>query len=111
MQRVSKADNDRFVDTMERYFEQPFEEKEKDIRPDLHFQVGATPNHTERPRDHCTAMKDLPEGHQPLSLCPPELDPKWRFFWNIGSRPEHTSFAALNSTRVEPEHIPEFPDV
>lgn len=96
---------------MERYFEQPLAEKEEDMRPDLHFQVGATPNHTERPRDHCAAMAELPAEHRPLSLCPPELDPKWRFFWNIGSRPEHTSFADLNSTRVEPKHIPEFPEV
>ena len=46
----------------------------------------------------------LPAGHRALTLCPPELDPKWRFFWRIGERPDEseTEFADLNAPPVVP---------
>ena len=62
------------------------------------FQVGATPSFTELPRDHCDRMKAFKEADAPLSLCPPELDPKWRFFWRIGERPEVSAPAPLSSS-------------
>lgn len=49
------------------------------------YQVGVTPEGTERPRPHCERINQLPDGHRPLSLCPPEADPKWRFFWTVVS--------------------------
>ncbi len=52
------------------------------------YQVGATPSFIELPRNHCDRMKAYKDADAPLSLCPPELDPKWRFFWRIGDRPE-----------------------
>lgn len=48
--RVSEDDNNRFTDLMEQYYDQPDEVKARDARPDLHYQVGATPEATEVPR-------------------------------------------------------------
>ena len=47
--RVSERDNSRFLDLLERYFEQPEDSKKRDARPELHYQVGATPEGIERP--------------------------------------------------------------
>jgi hypothetical protein len=57
------------------------------------YQVGATPSFVELPRDHCDRMRAFKDADAPLSLCPPEKDPKWRFFWRVGSRPEVRSCA------------------
>lgn len=38
--RVEQRDGDRFLDMMERYFEQPTEVKLKDARPELYYQVS-----------------------------------------------------------------------
>jgi hypothetical protein len=38
---------------LERYFEQPEDDEMKDVRKEHYYQVGATPSHTELPRDHC----------------------------------------------------------
>jgi isopenicillin N synthase-like dioxygenase len=58
--RVTEQENNDFLDLIEDYFDQPTEEKLKDTRPDLHFQVGATPDNTELPRcgrdDDCIEM-------------------------------------------------------
>ncbi|KAL3901717.1 MAG: hypothetical protein SGCHY_000395 [Lobulomycetales sp.] len=48
--RVPMEANDAFIDMQEDYFSQPFEKKEGDIRPDLHYQVGPTPELTEKPK-------------------------------------------------------------
>ena len=37
--RVKASDADEFLDMMERYFEQPSEEKMLDARPELYYQV------------------------------------------------------------------------
>lgn len=37
---------------MEKYYEQPYEIKMKDVRRDLSYQLGATPEFIELPRDH-----------------------------------------------------------
>lgn len=57
------------------------------------YQVGVTPEGTERPRAHCERVSKLPDGHRPLTLCPPEADPKWRFFWTVVGQWAHTSKA------------------
>ncbi len=105
---MSEADNEQFLDLLERYFEQPTEVKMVDTRPDFHYQVGATPDHVERPRDHCSKMTLLPDGAKPLSVCPPEFDPKWRYFWRIGGRPTVTKFTELNAAPVIPKSFPEW---
>lgn len=71
-----------------------------------HLQVGATPEGVEVPRcvvdPNClqTIEQQLP-GHK--ATIPPGADPKWRFFWRLGPRPEHTQFAELNAEPVIPE--------
>lgn len=71
---------------MERYFEQT--DFTTDARPNLSYQVGVTPELKERPRNHCARIAKLDLAHQPVTLCPPELDKKSRFYWRIGERPE-----------------------
>lgn len=87
-QRASEEDNATFLNMMERYFEQT--DFATDARPNLSYQVGVTPELIERPRNHCQRVAKLELAHQPVTLCPPELDKKSRFFWRIGQRPEVT---------------------
>jgi isopenicillin N synthase-like dioxygenase len=49
--------------------------------------------------------------NQPLSVCPPEYDPKWRFFWRIGPQPVSTHFPDLNPDPVIPAEFPEWNEV
>lgn len=56
-------------------------------------------------------MKVFKETEKPLSECPPEKDPKWRFFWRIGDRPEKSKYSDLNAEAVVPEEFPEWKDV
>lgn len=109
--RANEKDNDVFLNMLERYFEQPEEEKNVDVRKELHYQVGATPSRVELPRDHCDRMKAFVETDKPLSLCPPEKDPKWRFFWKLGERPAETEFPELNAAPVIPKAFPEWTEV
>lgn len=101
--RISQSQNDKFIDMMESYFEQENEKKLRDSRPDLHFQVGITPEKTEKPRKHCSNTKTFDDLNRPVTLCPPEKDAKWRFFWRLGQRPAKTSFQELNAEPVVPE--------
>lgn len=48
--RVTFDDNKRFIDELEKYFEQPADVKLVDARPELHYQVGVTPEGVETPR-------------------------------------------------------------
>ena len=41
--RVNQADNDRFLDMLEKYFE--ISDGSRDARPEYHYQVGVTPSH------------------------------------------------------------------
>lgn len=100
--RVSEEDNEQFLNLMERYFGQAdISAKDADVRSEVYFQVGRTPSHTELPRNHCERVKSLRD--KPLSLCPPELDPKERFMWRIGEVPKTTSFPQLNAEAVIPK--------
>lgn len=56
-------------------------------------------------------MGSLGPNNKPLSPCPPELDPKWRFFWRIGPVPPKTNFPSLNADAVIPPEIPEWGEV
>ncbi|KAL9993660.1 putative isopenicillin N synthase [Helianthus debilis subsp. tardiflorus] len=109
--RCSALDNDRFIDMMERYFQQPDELKRLQERPNLHYQVGVTPEGVEVPRslvdeEMQKKLKSLPKECQPLTPTGP--DPKWRYMWRIGSRPSTTKFQELNSEPVIPEGFPEW---
>jgi len=107
--RVSEKDNDRFLDMMEKYFSQSEELKMKDVRPELHYQVGATPSFVEIPKNHTSLIEASSEESKPQK--PVGADPKWRFFWRIGPRPEHTNYQELNAPQVIPQHFPEWTQV
>jgi hypothetical protein len=91
--RVDMKDNEEYIDLMEDYFERTGElfytgEKVDDIKPDCHYQVGATPEFIEMARNHSEKLKELglsPED-TPVSPLEPILDAKWRFMWKIGER-------------------------
>ena len=119
---MSESDNSTFIDMMERYFDQDTHKKLPDARPQFHYQVGVTPERIERPRNHCNRMKELGliktnnknndnddnndnNDNQSMSLCPPELDPKWRYFWRIGNTPSNTQFKQLNADAVIPSNF------
>lgn len=98
--RVNEGHNSEFVDLMERYFTkrgQSFYNKQKvdDIFPELGYQTGATPEYIEKARDHCDLMKKYGDEHKPQSICPPQFDAKWRFFWRVGEK-------ASNDTMIDP---------
>ena len=91
--RCDAADSAHFLDAMERYFGRSREAKLVDARPDIHYQVGVTPDHVEVARGRV------------------EADPKWRFMWRIGPRPTHTRYHELNAAPVVPDGMPEWPQV
>jgi len=104
--RVTYEDHAEFVDVMERYFDQPMSKKEGQIRAELSYQVGLTPEGVEVPQ--CTAdpeclrdMESMEECNRPTK--PTGADPKERYFWRIGERPSTTQFAELNAAPVVPE--------
>jgi len=107
--RVSEEDNNRFLDVMEKYYGLPHEVKMKDVHPELHYQLGATPEFTEVPRDHLDKIHSLDPNNQ--AHVPKGADPKWRYFWRIGSRPESTKFPELNAAPVIPEGFPEWSEI
>lgn len=102
--RVSNEQNEYFLNMMESYFSKS--DGVRDARPEVHYQVGVTPAYIEKPRDHCQLYGSLGPGNQPLSPCPPELDPKWRYFWRVGPRPSITAFPSQNNEQVVPDEFP-----
>ncbi|KAL6042064.1 2OG-Fe(II) oxygenase family oxidoreductase [Balamuthia mandrillaris] len=109
--RVSVEDNEKFLSNMEAYFAQPDEDKLKDSRPELHYQVGSTPSYVEVPRcskdPECMAKIDsMPEEHKAHKPVGP--DAKERFFWRMGEPPKETEFPALNAPPVVPANFPDW---
>ena len=112
--RVDASNNDRFLNTMERYFERPLEQKLKDARPELAYQVGITPEGIEKPR--CLTDKSLQRAIAALAeedkpSMPTGPDPKWRYFWRLGERPTATRFQELNADPVIPAGLDGWVDV
>ncbi|GAX84440.1 hypothetical protein CEUSTIGMA_g11860.t1 [Chlamydomonas eustigma] len=112
--RVEMRDNDIFLNMMETYFSQPISSKMQDVRPDLHFQVGATPGGQETPKILVDKLMQqsaacLKEGNR--ATLPTGPDPKWRFFWRIGERPKDEQFTELNAEPVIPAGFPEWQQV
>jgi len=79
---------------MENYFNQSYEEKLKDAKPDLFYQVGSTPERTELPRDNSEVSDKYTEDNKATKVI--GKDNKWRFFWKAGLIPEKTKFPLLN---------------
>lgn len=106
--RVAQSDNQRFLNTMETYFARGTAVNSADCRPELHYQVGATPEGVEIPLAATdTALQALiaqqPAHHRASPFAHPDpSDPKWRFMWRIGPRPTTTAFAELNADPVVP---------
>jgi len=69
--RVNNVHNDRFIDMLEKYYDQSDEIKAKDIRKEVSYQVGLTPTHTERARNYCDYIAKLDRMDKPLTICPP----------------------------------------
>lgn len=108
---MDEKHNDAFLNMMESYFEQS--DFQTDARPELSYQIGVTPERTERPRNHCTRVREhfgQRSEDTPLTLCPPELDKKSRFFWKVGPRPLKTAFEELNAEPVIPDNFPQWAD-
>lgn len=100
--------NSGFLDMLERYF--ALSDGKRDARPQHDYQIGVTPSHIEKARNTCGIIGAMTPDNKPLSPCPPEHDPKWRFFWRIGPRPAETKFPFLNLAPVVPPEIPEWKD-
>eukprot|EP00929_Paragymnodinium_shiwhaense_P001051 TRINITY_DN10127_c0_g1_i1.p1 TRINITY_DN10127_c0_g1~~TRINITY_DN10127_c0_g1_i1.p1 ORF type:complete len:354 (+),score=83.25 TRINITY_DN10127_c0_g1_i1:87-1148(+) len=103
--RVSVDANAEFTDLMQRYYSQPLEDLMKDARPDAFYQVGVTPENVECAKcakDPACLKKieEMPAEHRPHK--PTTADPKWRFFWRIGDRPEKSDFPEQNLEPVVP---------
>ncbi|KAK9842098.1 hypothetical protein WJX81_008332 [Elliptochloris bilobata] len=112
--RTSEADSKRFLDMMERYFGQDVAAKMADVCPELHYQVGATPEGVEVPRcladaECLAAMAGQPAASR--ATLPTGADAKWRFFWRLGPRPATTAYAELNADPVVPRGFPEWTEV
>jgi len=83
-QRVTEHDHSNFLNLLEDYFDQPTNVKMLDVRPELSYQVGATPSHTERPRclrdPKCLKyIESLEEDAKPHYF--DQKDPKWRYVY------------------------------
>jgi isopenicillin N synthase-like dioxygenase len=109
--RVDQKENDVFIDQMEQYYDQPREKKLADIHPEVYYQVGATPDGIENARNHCARVEKLAKDERPLTHCPPEADPKWRFFWRMGDSPKVTEFPQLNMPQVVPPAFPRWAEI
>lgn len=109
--RVAESENEKFLDMLERYYEQDEATRNADARPDLHYQVGVTPENIEKARNHCPRVDKLEKTEKPFTACPPEADLKSRFFWRMGERPAVTEFNSLNAEPVIPKAFPEWSNV
>ena len=108
--RVNEQDNNEYIDMVEKYFAEVSEkfyngEELKDVRADLCYQAGATPEGMERARNHKELVDSLTEDNKPMSIQPPVVDAKWRFFWKIGERPEEVKD---DIPQVYPENFPDW---
>lgn len=70
--RVNHSDNDEYIDMMEKYFSTRGElfytgQELQESRPEIHYQVGVTPEYIEKARNHCERFKDYEGENKPLS--------------------------------------------
>ena len=107
--RVTFEDNATFIDMMEDYFSQDEAAKAADVKPEIHFQLGATPGGNEVPLPVDDRVATLGEDAKPTPVS--GADPKWRFFWRIGDAPTETAFPALAHPQVVPAAFPQWPSV
>ena len=110
--RVSEEDNSKFLDLLEDYFSQPKELLKRDERPELAYQIGVTPENTEKPacavHEPCLdVIKQLEPSERPLDISTRSPDPKYRFFWRMSSPPPYeTAFPRTNLSNIIPDAEP-----
>ena len=68
--------NEDYLDMVESYFEQVSEkfyrgEGLEDMRQELSYQTGVTPESIERARNHEATIRAIPDEHKPLTGYPP----------------------------------------
>lgn len=106
--RLSDATSSHFLDMLEDYFAQDDAVKLADERPRLHYQVGTTRGGVEVPLPRSAAcaarINAMPIEHRPTKV--EGADPKWRFFWRIGQRPDGALYENLNAAPVTPAAFP-----
>ena len=110
--RVNQSQNDQFIDMMEKYFSKRGQDfyqtkKAQDVYPEYSFQVGATPEFTEKARDHSQLLNDYSEANKPMTPMPPPFDAKWRYFWDISTGDQYKPRYA----NPAPADFPEFESV
>mmetsp|Transcript_18881 Transcript_18881/g.31594 ORF Transcript_18881/g.31594 Transcript_18881/m.31594 type:complete len:363 (-) Transcript_18881:194-1282(-) len=107
--RVTENDSNCFLDMMEDYFDQPDGLKKPDCHPEVHYQVGTTPSFVEVPicKSDMACQKRIEQLDDDCKPAPiTGADPKWRFFWRIGERPDNSQFEDLNAAPVIPKAFP-----
>jgi len=72
--RVNEADNNRFLDMMERYF--GLSDGLRDARPEVAYQVGVTKEFTEKARDNSVVLTKLSDNNKAVSPLEPVFDAK-----------------------------------
>ena len=95
---------------VEHYFEEVSEkyyrgEPLDDMRQELSYQTGVTPEAIEKARNHENIVRGIPDEHKPMTTYPQTHDAKWRFFWPIGERPQELE---NEIPKVLPEGFPEW---
>jgi isopenicillin N synthase-like dioxygenase len=110
--RVNQAENDRFLDLMEKYFNkraQEYYQKQNapDIHPEWSYQVGATPEFKEKAKDHSGHFGEYTAENKPITPNPVPYDAKWRYFWDIST----DDSIKKRYPNVVPEDFPEFEEV
>eukprot|EP00834_Sanchytrium_tribonematis_P007034 NODE_583_length_5729_cov_0.479574.p1 type:complete len:363 gc:universal NODE_583_length_5729_cov_0.479574:4894-3806(-) len=87
--RVSFDKNDHFLNMLEDYYNQDNQVKLKDARPTYGYQAGATPGNKEHPgclrNPKCAQVFTQLSGENQATEWNNQPDPKWRFFWRIGT--------------------------
>jgi isopenicillin N synthase-like dioxygenase len=86
-QSINTLKNDKFLDLMEKYYEQPDYIKMLDARPELSYQVGITPENIEistcSQDPKCIENLDISMKDENKPILHYSTDPKWRYMWNI----------------------------
>ena len=110
--RVNESENWRFIDMLEQYYIRAASQHYSnqlvpEVKPELHYQVGATPEKVEKARSHCERIQKYEGENAPRTECPPKADEKWRYFWRIGDFPEGQS--NYEYPNISPEDFPQWP--
>lgn len=90
---INTYDQQQFINLLCSYFEQPYQDKLKDTRPETGYQIGVTPNGIEVAKcvtdESCLEFIDkLSPENKPTEISN-QPDPKWRYFWEMGNKQKY----------------------